>query len=88
MSDLEKSITQVRQHAALHRDDMTSRERVLNAMEFKPVDKVPLEYHASPAGLYEHGEKLRELFRSVEGDFEDYTGIDMPAPVWGFMCVM
>ena len=55
-------------------------ERVHNAIEFKPVDKVPLEYHASTVGLYEHGDKLRELFRSVEGDFEDYTGVAAPAP--------
>ena len=59
---------------------MTSVERVNNAYEFKPVDKVPLEYHPSTAGLYEHGDKLRKLFKSLEGDFEDYTDIDIKIP--------
>jgi uroporphyrinogen decarboxylase len=50
---------------------MTSRERVINAFEFKPVDAVPVEFHPSPSGFYEHGEKLRNLLYELPCDFEE-----------------
>jgi len=48
---------------------MNPRERVLAALAFQPVDKVPLQIHPSPAGLFEHGQKLLDLMRSCEQDF-------------------
>jgi hypothetical protein len=30
---------------------------------------VPLQYHPSPAGVYEHGDRLRELWRAYPDDF-------------------
>ncbi len=37
---------------------MTSRERVDAALAFRTPDKIPVLVHPSPAGLYEHGQKL------------------------------
>lgn len=58
---------------------MTSAERVKNAMHYRPVDKVPLQYYYCPVGYYEHGEKLNELYASLPGDFEPFRR--MPVPV-------
>lgn len=52
---------------------MTRRERVHNAMHYKPVDKVPLQYYYTPVGYYEHGDKLNDLFASLPGDFEPFA---------------
>lgn len=41
---------------------MTKRERVEAAFLFNKPDKVPLQYHPSLRGYFEHGEALRELF--------------------------
>lgn len=48
---------------------MLPRDRVLAALEFRAPDRVPLEYHPSPAGVYEHGDKLRRLWERYPGDF-------------------
>jgi len=42
---------------------------VLAALEFRPPGRVPVEYHASPAGFYEHGPKLAELWERYPDDF-------------------
>jgi hypothetical protein len=49
-------------------------------LELRPVDVVPLEWHPSWRGLYEHGEKLAELIRRDPGDFEDWSGTPIPVP--------
>ena len=49
-------------------DSMTSRQRMLNAIEFNAPDKIPVVYHPSPAGLYVHGEKLLCLFNDYPPD--------------------
>lgn len=59
---------------------MTPRERVLAALAFRPVDKPALECSFCGIGLYEHGEKLRELFRTIEGDFGPVPDDPIPAP--------
>lgn len=59
---------------------MNRRERAQAALSFQPVDRTCLEIDVSGAGLYEHGEKLRELFRTVEGDFHPISDIPIPAP--------
>ncbi len=57
---------------------MNSRERVLSAVSFQPVDAVPLQIHPSPAGLHEHGQKLLDLMRECGHDFDDLSGLALP----------
>lgn len=57
---------------------MNSRERVLAAFDFKPVDKVAVQYLYTPVGFYEHGEKLNELYMSHIGDFSPFTRREIP----------
>ena len=54
------------------------------ALEFTAPDVVPLEYHPSPAGMYEHGERLKELWVRHPGDFGDNAEIPLarPDPRW------
>jgi hypothetical protein len=59
---------------------MNHRERVICAFEFQNPDIVPLEIHPCPGGLYQHGEKLRSLLKTLDSDFTDYTDISIPAP--------
>ncbi|HUU30258.1 MAG TPA: uroporphyrinogen decarboxylase family protein [archaeon] len=47
---------------------MTSRERLLAAMEYRNPDKIPLYYHPSKAGLHLHGRKLLDLFNEYPPD--------------------
>jgi len=51
---------------------------MLAALDFKPVDKVPLQIHPSPAGLYEHGQKLLDLMRTCGHDFDDQRDLALP----------
>lgn len=57
---------------------MNPRQRMLNALAFQPVDKVPLQIHPSPAGLFEHGQKLLDLMRACPHDFDDQCGLSLP----------
>src|SRR5512133_3256828 len=57
---------------------MNGRERMLAALAFRPVDKVPLQIHPSSAGLYEHGQKLLDLIRACGHDFDDQSGLVLP----------
>lgn len=59
---------------------MLPRKRVYSALNFKKTNIVPLEYHPSPRGLYEHGEKLRRLFIDNEGDFGYISKAPIPVP--------
>lgn len=52
---------------------MTPRERVLAMLDFKSVDKPALECDVNSVALYEHGEKIRELFKTLPGDFGPIT---------------
>jgi uroporphyrinogen decarboxylase len=56
-----------------------SRERVLAALEFRSPDVVPVEYHASPAGFVDHGEKLRRLWNEHTDDFGPAGRFRIPA---------
>ncbi len=58
---------------------MLPRERVFAALEFSKPDRVPVEYHPSPAGVHEHGERLRALGREYPDDFN----ADAPFPTAG-----
>ena len=57
---------------------MNSRERMLAALAFQPVDKVPLQIHPSPAGLFEHGQKLLDLMQACGHDFDDQSDLALP----------
>lgn len=59
---------------------MNARERVYAALDFRPPDIVPVEYHPSPAGLYEHGEKLKDLWRSYPQDFGNLSDLPILGP--------
>ncbi len=48
---------------------ISPRQRVLVAMAFQPVDIIPVEYHPSPAGIWEHGPALRRLWERYPHDF-------------------
>lgn len=56
---------------------MTGRERVKRAMRYQSVDKAPLQYYYTPVGVYEHGEKLNDLYATLPGDMEPF--VRMPA---------
>ena len=47
---------------------MTSRERMLCTFNFSSPDRIPVVYHASPAGLDTHGQKLLDLFNAYPPD--------------------
>lgn len=55
-----------------------SGERVLAALSYQAVDKIPLQIHPSPGGLYEHGQKLLELMQVCGHDFDDQTNLALP----------
>ncbi len=57
---------------------MNPRERMLAALNFQPVDIVPLQIHPSPAGLYEHGQKLLDLMRACGHDFGNQSDLALP----------
>lgn len=58
---------------------MLPRERVLRAVEFRPPDRVPIQVHASPGGLYEHGGKLLDLIRACPSDFGEMGDLTLPS---------
>lgn len=57
---------------------MNGRERMLETLAFRPVDIVPLMIHPSPAGLFEHGQKLLDLMRECGHDFDDQAKLGLP----------
>jgi hypothetical protein len=59
---------------------MLPRERVLAALSFESPDVIPLEYHRSPAGFYEHGERLRKLWERHLDDFGPAGRFELSSP--------
>ncbi|HUW35364.1 MAG TPA: uroporphyrinogen decarboxylase family protein [Planctomycetota bacterium] len=59
---------------------MPPRDRILSALDFRPVDTIPLQIFPAAGGLYEHGQKLVDLIRSCGHDFYDLGGLALPAP--------
>jgi hypothetical protein len=51
---------------------------MIAALAFQPVDKVPLQLHPSPAGLFEHGQKLLDLIQACGHDFGSLDGLRLP----------
>jgi hypothetical protein len=60
------------------------RERVFAALDFQPPDILPLEYHASPSGSFEHGERLHQLWERYPQDFALTSAFPhaRPEPRW------
>lgn len=54
---------------------------MLAALEFKPVDVVPLQIYAAAGGLYEHGQKLVDLTQRCGHDFGEFTNLGVPGPL-------
>jgi hypothetical protein len=63
---------------------MLPRERVFAALNFSRPDIVPLECHPSPAGLFEHGERVKDLWKRHPQDFGDLSAAPLPEidPKW------
>lgn len=59
---------------------MTPRERVHATLHFQAPDRIPIQVHGSPAGLYEHGQKLLDAVHALGHDFGDLSGLTLPAP--------
>jgi len=59
---------------------MHSRDRVIAAVAFKSPDRIPIQVHSSPGGLFEHGQKLLDLIRACPCDFGDRLGVTLPQP--------
>lgn len=57
---------------------MTPRARIQAALDFRPVDVVPLQVHPSPAGLFEHGRKLLDLICACGHDFGTFDDLALP----------
>jgi hypothetical protein len=49
-------------------------------MYFQGPDRVPVQYYYTPVGYYEHGDKLNDLYASLEGDFAPFVRITPPVP--------
>ena len=57
---------------------MTSRERVINAFNFKKSDRPAVQYLYYGPGYYEHGEKLNDLYEKYPGDFGGFSRQPIP----------
>lgn len=58
---------------------MKPRERVMNVLTHKKVDRPAVQYAYFGAGYYEHGEKLNDLYEKYPGDFDRFSR--QPVPV-------
>lgn len=58
-------------------------ERVFAALVHRPPDVVPLEYHASPAGFFQRGERLQRLWSANPDDFGPADRFPIPAGCQG-----
>lgn len=47
---------------------MIHKQRLIKALSFDNPDKLPVYYHASPSGLFKHGQKLLDLFKKYPPD--------------------
>jgi hypothetical protein len=59
---------------------MLPRERIEAALSFRTPDRIPLQIAPSPAGLYEHGQKLLDLAWECGHDFGDAHLMKLPDP--------
>ena len=61
-------------------EDMTHRERVIEMLKGRPVDRPAIQFLYTPVGFYEHGEALNDLYEKYPGDFEAFTRKPIPSP--------
>ena len=59
---------------------MLPRERIINSINFKSTDVLPLRIYAADGGLYEHGQKLVDLIKECGHDFGEFTDLALPEP--------
>ncbi len=59
---------------------MLPRERILNGVNFKSTDVLPLRIYAAEGGLYEHGQKLVDLIKECGHDFGEFANLAVPPP--------
>jgi uroporphyrinogen decarboxylase len=62
---------------------LTSRERVIRAIEFKGPDRVPLLHGVLPAAILKHGQPLVDLLWEFKDDFGGNWGLTKPEDVQG-----
>ncbi len=59
---------------------MNSSELVKRAIHFQNPDRIPIRHMLMDAALYEHGQKLPDLYKKVKGDFGDPAPVKIPKP--------
>ena len=59
---------------------MLPRERIINNINFRSTDMLPLRIYAADGGLYEHGQKLVDLIKECGHDFGDFKDLTLPKP--------
>jgi len=60
---------------------VNSRERILAALDYHPVDMVPLRISPAAGGFYDHGQKLLDLIQACGHDFGPLDGVALPPPL-------
>jgi hypothetical protein len=70
----------VNQFHVIREVTMLPRERVTDMLSFRRPDIIPLEYHPSPRGFYEYGDRLKKLFSENPGDFSFKIPFPYPSP--------
>jgi uroporphyrinogen decarboxylase len=59
----------------------TSRQRMLDAFDFRQPDRIPVFYHRMPAGLHKHGKRLLDLLNRLPPDNPvTFDSLPMPPP--------
>lgn len=64
----------------MSRTTMTSRQRVIAAIEFESPDGIPFMHAVFPGALWRHGEAALDLFRQYPDDFGDREFFIPPRP--------
>lgn len=62
------------------KSEMLPRNRVVAALDFRPVDTIPVRIFPAPGGLYDQGQRLVDLIMSCEHDFGDLSHVVLPEP--------
>ena len=60
---------------------MTHRQRAINALTHRPVDRPAVQINYALVGFAEHGEALNNLFSKYPGDFEAFSPQPIPVPL-------
>ena len=63
---------------------MTSRERVIRAIEFRNPDRVPLHWWHLPGAMVKYGDKLKKLYEKYPSDFGVFREVGEFVPSSGY----